>query len=91
MATKPGTCPQLSKPTWCTVRDDPGCANALDTCILIRQYAQATATSLLAASALFRISTDAEKYYTALEDWIDRAPVEKGGPLKVEDMPRPQR
>lgn len=87
MANSPGNCPQLSKSTWCTVREDPGCTNATDTCILVRQAAQSKAGSVLSALEALPDAVTAARYLSALDEWIDQAPRE---PLDLSEIPLPR-
>lgn len=90
MANCPDNCPQLDEPTWCAVRDDPGCKNAPDPCILVKQYIQSAAGTK--SGAVMSLEEPAAREYLArLEEWIDTAPPAKGGPLDTRKMPMPEK
>jgi hypothetical protein len=86
MATVPGTCPQLpNQPTWCTVRDDPGCMQTNDTCILIRNFTSSAISNALSALALTRSEDEARAYLNELAAWMDHVP------LDLREAPLPRR
>lgn len=86
MANVPGRCPQLMKPTWCTVKDEPRCSDAIDVCILVRQAAYSKAGLFLGGLALLEERLQAEAYAEQLEAWIDEASEQ---PLDLGNIPVP--
>lgn len=90
MANCPGPCPQLTKPTWCTVRDDPECENASEPCILIRNYLQSGASAKFSAM-VFLGEAAGREYLARVEEWADTVLRAKGGRLDTRQMPTPEK